>query len=116
MEYYHELTDDFIKTLKANGRKTKFLEFFKIIQRAEDEFIINNQKHVLNLFLDNDNKYEVLFLKESDSYQSEIFDFVGDPSRDEPYDYHAKLIEVLAFTTIGKEGLATSETKLRQTL
>ena len=35
---------------------------------------------------------------------------------DEPYDYHSKLIEVLAFATSGKEGLAFSESKLRSTL
>jgi hypothetical protein len=30
-EKYSELTDDFIKTIKANGRQAKFLEFFTII-------------------------------------------------------------------------------------
>jgi hypothetical protein len=45
-----------------------------------------------------------------------VFDFLPHSRGnyiDEPYDYHAKLIEVLAFTSIGKEGLYLSEAKLR---
>jgi hypothetical protein len=34
--------------------------------------------------------------------------------KDEPYLYHAKAIEVLGMTTIGKEGMYLSEVKLRQ--
>ena len=33
--------------------------------------------------------------------------------KDEPYYYHAKLVEVLASCTIGKEGLLQSENKLK---
>ena len=70
------------------------------------------------MFLEQDNKMDILFLKESppNSYQKYIFDFESSFERDEPYIYHSKLIEVLAFTTIGKEGLALSESKLRGTL
>ena len=45
-----------------------------------------------------------------------MFDFSKNFEKDEPYDYHSKLINVLAYTTIGKEGLALSESKLRNTL
>lgn len=34
--------------------------------------------------------------------------------KDEPYVYHAKIIDILATCTIGKEGLYLSESKLRQ--
>ena len=34
--------------------------------------------------------------------------------KDEPYVYHAKLIELLACCTIGKDGLLQGETKLKQ--
>ena len=32
---------------------------------------------------------------------------------DEPYNYHAKLVEILASCTIGKEGLLHAENKLK---
>lgn len=35
---------------------------------------------------------------------------------DEPYEYHAHLIELLALTTIGKEGMIFSESRLRGVL
>jgi hypothetical protein len=46
-EKFQELTDDFVKVIQANGRKSKFLEFFIILQKAEDEFIPQNTKEML---------------------------------------------------------------------
>ena len=40
--HYAELTDDFVKIIKSNGRQAKFLEFFKIIQCPNGEYNINN--------------------------------------------------------------------------
>jgi hypothetical protein len=49
-----------------------------------------------------------------------MFDFTAEKLhsryKDEPYDYHAHLIELIAMTTIGKEGMYFSENKVRQTL
>ena len=42
------------------------------------------------------------------------FDFTKKVDLDEPYLYHAKLIEVLASCTIGKDGLLHSENILKQ--
>jgi len=36
--------------------------------------------------------------------------------KDEPFQYHSKLIELLALTTIGKEGMIFSESRLRSVL
>jgi len=63
-ERYTELTDDFINIIRTNGRQAKFLEFFAIIQHCRGEFILNNQKHVLNLFLDPKLRHHLLFVKE----------------------------------------------------
>jgi hypothetical protein len=50
-----------------------------------------------------------------------IFDFTPNTNNetkylDEPYEYHAKLLEVLAFATYGKDGLFYSEKRLRNVI
>ena len=64
LERHSEISDDFLKLIKTNGRQTKFLEFFKIIQMVNEELLIVNQKVVLNLLFDPKFKQSVLFLKE----------------------------------------------------
>ena len=64
LERHAEITDDFLKLIKSNGRQAKFLEFFKIIQIVNDEILVINQKIVLNLLFDPKFKQCVLYLIE----------------------------------------------------
>jgi inositol 1,4,5-triphosphate receptor type 1/inositol 1,4,5-triphosphate receptor type 3 len=119
------LTDDFINLIVANGRQVKYLEFFLIIQRVNKEYIQSNQKAVLNIFMDPRNKQHIFALKDrhhsSHHHESKAnpqamtvkheFDFEPQVQLDnanyldEPYLYHAKLLEVLYNCAIGKEGM-----------
>ncbi|EGR30411.1 MIR domain protein [Ichthyophthirius multifiliis] len=114
-----EITDDFIKLIISNGRQAKYLDFFLIIQKTNNEYLIKNQKLVLNLFLDPKYKHILLYLdndKNQNKTKGYTFSFQKQYEEDEPYVYHAKLLDVLAFTTIGKEGMYMSEQKLRQNI
>jgi hypothetical protein len=55
-------------------------------------------------------------MKRDKSHNSLQFCFTKQNEEDEPYDYHAKLIEVLSNCTTGKESFAFAETKLRAVL
>lgn len=65
LEKHMEITDDFVNLIKTNGRQAKFLEFFKIIQCVNDEYLLANQKNVLNVLFDPKIKHHVLYMKES---------------------------------------------------
>lgn len=112
--------DNIRKLIKTNGRQSRFLEFFILIQKVKKEFILSNQKGVLNMLLDPAYKSSIFWLKDrqaqvSDKNQAQAsikheFDFTpaknDNPNyRDEPYSYHCTLIEVLYTCAIGKEGM-----------
>jgi hypothetical protein len=67
LEYYSELTDDFIKLIIAKGRRSKYLEFYLIILRVHDEFLVPIQKHIVNILLDPVHTMTVLYLREANS-------------------------------------------------
>ena len=77
LEKHEEITDDFFKLIRTNGRKARFLEFFEILQKCGSEYLISNQKMVLNLFFDPKNKTTFLYMKEDgnkDKIKRQIFE------------------------------------------
>lgn len=78
LEKHSEITDDFLNLIKTNGRQAKFLEFFMIIQKVNNEYILSNQKNVLNLLFDPKVKNHVLYMKDavgtSSSSKKQIFE------------------------------------------
>jgi len=101
-ERIEEVLHDIIRLIKTTGRKAEYLEFFKVIQKVNGEVIYNNQKRVLDIFLDPKNKKELLYLGEvanefhprnTFSFQKAIYSKTSKVG-DEPYYYHAELIEV----------------------
>ncbi|EAR92909.2 zinc finger, C2H2 type family protein (macronuclear) [Tetrahymena thermophila SB210] len=110
LENQEKIAEDFISLIQKNGRQAKYLEFFIIIQKANEEHLIKNQKFVLNLFLNDKYKKDLLYLADTEKLS---FEFRQIHPNDEPYMYHSKLLQVLGMTTIGKEGMYMSEQKLR---
>jgi len=111
-----EIIENMLNIIKTNGRQCKYLDFFEIIQHVNnEEYLLVNQKNVLNLFFDPKNKQQVLYMKELISFEHKV-NHMNPHYKDEPYAYHAKLIDVLSITAVGKEGLYTNECKLRSQL
>lgn len=55
-----------IELIKNNGRQSRYLEFFEIIQCLNNtEYLLVNQKNVLNIIFDSKNKQSILFMKEA---------------------------------------------------
>ncbi len=113
-----EVIDDFHRLIISNGRRASYLEFYKVIQNVKGEMIYQNQRMVLDLFLDfkhrdillyfdknvnNPNKKAgTIVLADRDEKKSfmNVFNFEKRISNDtygttdEPYYYHAKLFDV----------------------
>lgn len=106
----------------SNGRQARFLEFFLVVMQINTDYLAQNQKAVLNLFIVPKFKYQLFYMQKSEFKSYPIFDFQPKVLEnnvnylDEPYKYHAKFIEVCAACTIGKEGLLSAENKLKETL
>ena len=62
IEFFEDISQDFVDLIIENGRKAKYLEFFKIVMRNFDCPIILNQKLTLNLFFNSKHKKDLLFL------------------------------------------------------
>ena len=93
------------------------------------DYISSNQKAVLNIFMDPRNKHHIFAMRDRKQNHHHVglqhvvvrseFDFepmvhLENPNYlDEPYIYHARLLEVLYNCTIGKEGMLQNETRLR---
>ncbi|EGR27925.1 MIR domain protein [Ichthyophthirius multifiliis] len=119
-EKQKELMRHYIDLITQNGRQAKYLEFFIIIQKVNDEHILQNQKLVLNSFLDQKQRTYLLYLNDSNikkyTNKQQKFSYIYHNEKDEPYFYHAKLIEMLSLTAAGKEGTYMNEQKLKQNL
>lgn len=61
-----EIIESMINIIKVNGRQARYLDFFEIIQQINyEEYLLVNQKNVLNLFFDPKNKQHLLYMKEA---------------------------------------------------
>lgn len=106
------------------GRQTRFLEFFKVIQKCDDSYIIDNQILVANTFLpiiSNYSESEKLLFGAFNMQGKKEFEFEFAISsegygfyRDEPYYYHKELIEVLIYTIKGNEGQSINLKKIQE--
>lgn len=74
LEKHSEITDDFLSLIKSNGRQSKFLEFFKIMQVVNGELLVINQKAVLNLLFDPQFKQYVLYT--ANASKDSIFEYL----------------------------------------
>jgi hypothetical protein len=121
LNQFDEISDDFVRLIKLRGRRAKYLDFFIVVQRVGDEFLHENQKKVLNLLIDNSNQF-LLYNKKKElvkkkggggqAFQGQLeynFDFSVELDEDEPYEYHAKLVELFSNCTSGKESFAFAE-------
>mmetsp|Transcript_3089 Transcript_3089/g.2662 ORF Transcript_3089/g.2662 Transcript_3089/m.2662 type:complete len:148 (-) Transcript_3089:1920-2363(-) len=105
--------------MKEYGRKAKYLEFFRIIQECKGDIIHENQQKVLDILLDPANRQQLLYQAKQEPNKPQGFSFQQNKAfglNDEPFEYHAKLFEVLGLTASGKEGLIVNEVRLRNAL
>lgn len=56
-----EVVDEFYKLIVSNGRRAEYLEFFEIIQCVKGEMVFENQRRVLDMFLDPLHKNVLLY-------------------------------------------------------
>lgn len=114
-----EVVDDFHRLIINNGRRADYLEFYKVIQNVKGEMVYQNQRMVLDLFLDPRNRDILLYidkgvnnpnkktgtiiLADRDEKKSFMNTFSFDKriasetygTSDEPFYYHAKLFDVI---------------------
>lgn len=66
LERSSEIIENLINMIKVNGRQARYLDFFELIQHVNnEEYLLVNQKNVLNLFFDPKNKQNILYMKEA---------------------------------------------------
>lgn len=115
--HVEEVIDAAVAIIEEDGRKTEYLDFFKIIQSVKGELIYNNQRLVLDIFLDSEFKAKSLYLDMSDQNPVKKFEFREKLMKnDEPFYYHAELLNLLSMTAAGKEGLVLNEIRLRSAI
>lgn len=79
--------------------------------KCNKEYLGINQGKTLRLFLDNPKKLDLLFCEEISTAEDTKLEFSFKPNdattndfyRDEPYEYHAKLVKMLYYTCVGKK-------------
>jgi len=66
MEKNSEILAQMIDLIRTNGRQHRYLDFLEIIQCGNtDEYLLVNQKNVLNILFDTKNKTTMLYMKEA---------------------------------------------------
>jgi len=133
-----EVLESFVQIIVTTGRKAEYLEFFKVIQKVHGKVLYQNQRLVLDTFLDPVHRRTLLYLaspsdieelqkipRKDHDYRHRYFNTFGftktlfnkvTKAGDEPYYYHAELIDLLGVTALGKEGLILNEVRLRSTM
>lgn len=117
------VTDDFIKWILKSGRRECFMDFFLNLMKCNETYLIDNQRKVLELFLDSPRKKELLFIVQdlniaTGHYETRMqFEPRIDPDNrfysDEPYRYHAKVLRMLTYACAGKSNVVVNEVKVR---
>ena len=126
----------FIALIETEGRQACFLRFFKVIQKVEERYIPENQIRVLrsliNTTSDNPDKLAMTLYGywDSNSFGFNFEDLLSldtddnlitklaqhsfkDTYRDQPFIYHARLLDILTCTIQGTESFNVSKAKLR---
>ena len=57
-----EVVGSFVKLIFSSGRKPEYLEFFKVIQKVQGKLLYDNQRLVLDTFLEPSHKKTLLYL------------------------------------------------------
>ena len=95
------------------GRKPLFLEFLKVIQIVNGKPVPNTQRLILNMFIKEDLDYFLLYMNNHNPPEFVFQQSIGENPEylDEPYVYHAALIEVLGKSGFGVTGMYFNEAK-----
>ena len=111
------IDEEFLQIFKSliikHGRRPIFLEFYKIIQVVKGKPVPSIQRIVLNMFIKEDLDLFLLYMREEPPYEF-AFDLKESENPqylDEPYAYHASLLEVLAQCGFGVTGMYFNEAK-----
>ena len=107
------LLNIFKNLIIKHGRRPLFLMFLREIQIVEDKAVPNIQRIILNLFIKENLDFYLLYMAEKTPPE-----FSFDPVEcdnpdyyDEPYTYHAALLDVLAKCGYGVTGMYFNEAK-----
>ena len=118
---YSWVSDDFIKWIFKFGRRQKFIDFFLILMKCNDDYLIDNQRRILALFLEHPKRNYLLFCSEIKTENVTSIEFDFEPKaliedrfyQDEPYLYHSKVMKLLCYACVGKSGVNVNEIKVR---
>lgn len=95
------------------GRRSMFLEFFKVIQVVNGKAVPSIQRIVLNMFIQEELDMFLLYMNEGSEYgfSFEVSENPDPEYIDEPYAYHANLLKVLEKCGYGVTGMYFNEAK-----
>lgn len=107
--------EPFVNLILKKGRQARFLQIFKVVQVVKDKGVPEMQRAVLNLFTTTNMK-RLLFMDDS---QNLLFTFEAEANeatfyRDEPFEYHAHLLEVLKLSSFGNINVYLNEAKCQK--
>lgn len=112
----------FIRLIVHHGRQPRFLDLFEVIQVVNSRPLPDNQRKVLNLFLDSDEQRRyLLFLKPEEDHEF-CFEPLApheqalSPYLDVPFAYHIKLFQVLMKCGFGINKVYLNEAKCQKAI
>lgn len=114
----NDLMGSFRALIYKEGRQVRFLEFFSSILVIKDTPVHAAQRFVTSFFVSEDLDKTLLYINDdpdpSFKYTPEAN---NNPTyRDEPIDYHAKLLQVLSKCGLGISGMYVNEAKCQKIL
>lgn len=108
----------FKRLIYLEGRQPEFLDFFEVIQIIKGKPIPMMQRSIINLFVKEDFNRFLLYM---DDEQEPNFTFKPEDNvssswtyKDKPFDYHAKLFNVLSKCAFGVSGMYMNEAKIQK--
>ena len=108
----------FTELIFKYGRQKKFLEIFEVVQGSSPEIIHENQRLVAKVLLDQD--YQYLCFMGLGKVNQFVFEgnlnHVNQDYIDEPYEYHCKLLSIIAISASGGTGVYLTEMKCQKLL
>ena len=120
------VTENFLRTfthlIETEGRQSRFLEIFLVVQKTKWGYLPDTQRKVLNVLLTPNRSTRLLFMSRSKDHGHDKFTFNPDTSKilhhrtymDEPFTYHRKLVEVLKISGAGETQLSICEAKCQK--
>lgn len=102
----------FVDLIYKYGRQVKFLKIFTMIQSVKNEFLRENQRMIVKVLLEGD--YSHICFMDPGCKSFSMLPKEG--YLDEPYEYHAKLLEIFALSADGSSGVYLTEMKCQKFL